>query len=53
MTSDPKQHSRVITNGRDRAGARAMLKGIGFTDDDLSRLIIGVANTLTEMMTCK
>src|SRR5438270_4029399 len=52
MTLDPKQHSRVITDGRDRAGARAMLKGIGFTDDDLARPIIGVANTWTETMPC-
>jgi len=52
MTSDPKQHSRVITDGRDRAGARAMLKAIGFTDDDLARPIIGVANTWTETMPC-
>src|ERR1700726_108639 len=52
MTPDPKQHSRVITDGRDRAGARAMLKAIGFTDDDLARPIIGVANTWTETMPC-
>src|SRR5438034_4761467 len=52
MTSDPKQHSRVITDGPDRAGARAMLKGIGFTDDDLARPIIGVANTWIETMPC-
>ena len=52
MTSDPKQHSRMITNGNHRAGARAMLKGIGFTDDDLARPIIGVANTWTETMPC-
>ena len=52
MTFDPKQHSRVITDGHDRAGARAMLKGIGFTDDDLARPIIGVANTWTETMPC-
>ncbi len=52
MTSDPKQHSRVITDGRDRAGARAMFKAIGFTDDDLARPIIGVANTWTETMPC-
>src|SRR6202140_1911055 len=52
MTLDPKQHSRVITDGRDRAGARAMLKGIGFTDDYLARPIIGVANTWTETMPC-
>src|ERR1700726_2355662 len=52
MTLDPKQHSRVITDGRNRAGARAMLKAIGFTDDDLARPIIGVANTWTETMPC-
>ena len=52
MTSDPKQHSRVITDGPERAGARAMLKAIGFTDDDLARPIIGVANTWTETMPC-
>ncbi len=34
------------------AAARAMLKGIGFTDSDLVRLMIGVANTWTETMPC-
>src|SRR5947209_2075415 len=52
MTFDPKQHSRMITDGSERAGARAMLKAIGFTDDDLARPIIGVANTWTETMPC-
>src|SRR6266704_1474502 len=49
---NPKQRSRIITEGRERAGARAMLKGIGFTDDDLARPIIGVANTWIETMPC-
>src|SRR5438132_12486451 len=52
MTPNPNEHSRIITQGRDRAGARAMLKGIGFTDDDLARPIIGVANTWIETMPC-
>ena len=52
MTLDPKQRSSIITNGLERAGARAMLKGIGFTDEDLKRPIIGVANTWTETMPC-
>src|SRR6266513_116324 len=52
MTSDPRQHSRIIFDGRERAGARAMLKGIGFTDDDLARPIIGLANTWIETMPC-
>ncbi|HKT87326.1 MAG TPA: dihydroxy-acid dehydratase [Candidatus Sulfotelmatobacter sp.] len=49
---DPKHISRGITEGRDRAGARSMFKAIGFTDADLSRPIIGVANTWIETMPC-
>src|SRR5437763_11275095 len=52
MTLDPKQHSRTITDGRDRGGARAMLKGLGFTHADLARPSIGVANTWIETMPC-
>jgi dihydroxy-acid dehydratase len=52
MTLDPKHRSHIITDGRERAGARAMLKAIGFTDDDLARPIIGVANTWIETMPC-
>jgi len=44
--------SYTITQGRDRAAARAMLKGIGFTDEDLKKPIIGVANTWIETMPC-
>src|SRR2546425_5191134 len=49
---DPKHRSRGITDGRDRAGARAMFKAVGFTDRDLSQPIIGVANTWIETMPC-
>src|SRR5512138_3985076 len=49
---DPRHKSRVILEGHDRAPARAMLKGIGFTDEDLSRPIVGVASTWTETMPC-
>ncbi len=52
MTSDLKRNSRTITDGRNRAGARAMLKAIGFTDEDLAKPIIGVANTWIETMPC-
>src|SRR5213596_702119 len=52
MALNPKHRSSIITDGRERAGARAMLKGIGFTDEDLKRPIIGVANTWTETMPC-
>src|SRR5512143_2765503 len=47
-----KLQSYTITQGRDRAPARAMLKAIGFTDEDLKKPIIGVANTWIETMPC-
>ncbi len=49
---DLKHRSRNITDGRDRAPARAMYKGIGFTDDDLAKPLIAVANTWIETMPC-
>jgi dihydroxy-acid dehydratase len=52
MPHDPRHNSRAITEGPDRAPARAMLKAIGFTSEDLRRPIIGVANTWTETMPC-
>src|SRR5438128_1685564 len=45
-----KSHNLLV--GPDRAPARAMLKAVGFTDEDLSRPIIGVANTWIEIMPC-
>src|SRR5438046_6106920 len=47
-----KLNSYTITQGRDRAPARSYLKGIGFSDADLKKPIIGVANTWTETMPC-
>jgi dihydroxy-acid dehydratase len=52
MPSNLKHRSHTITDGRDRAGARAMLKAIGFTDEDLAKPIIGIANTWIETMPC-
>jgi len=49
---DLKHKSRVLTDGPDRAAARAMLKANGFTDNDLAKPLIGVANTWTEVMPC-
>jgi dihydroxy-acid dehydratase len=49
---DLKHRSRGITDGRDRAPARAMFKAIGFTDADLRKPLIGVANTWIETMPC-
>jgi dihydroxy-acid dehydratase len=47
-----KRQSAALTDGVDRAPARAMLKGVGFTDADLARPLIGVATTWIETMPC-
>ena len=52
MARDLRQQSRAITEGPSRAPARAMLKAVGFTDDDLRRPIVGVANTWIEIGPC-
>jgi len=50
---NPLQHkSHDLLDGPGRAPARAMLKAVGFTDADLSRPLVGVANTWIEVMPC-
>ena len=49
---DLKHRSRGITDGRDRAPARSYFKSIGFTESDLAKPLIGVANTWIETMPC-
>ena len=52
MPKELKLKSHDLLVGPGRAPARAMLKAVGFTDEDLSRPIIGVANTWIEVMPC-
>jgi dihydroxy-acid dehydratase len=52
MPFDPRHRSRALLDGRDRAPARSYLKAIGFSDADLARPIVGIANTWTETMPC-
>ena len=49
---EAKLNSAALTQGPSRAGARAMLKAVGFTDQDLRRPLIGVANTWIEIGPC-
>lgn len=50
--TDLKKNSHAITTGPSRAPARAMLKAIGFNDDDLRKPIVGVASTWIEIGPC-
>ena len=51
--SDPaKRKSAALTDGVDRAAARAMLKGIGLDDEALARPLVGIATSWIETMPC-
>ena len=52
MTHNPKHNSIPLTEGPTRAGARAMLRAVGFSREDLAKPIIGIANTWTEIGPC-
>lgn len=47
-----RRNSSVIVDGPSRAPARAMFKAVGFTDEDLSKPLVGVAHTWIEIMPC-
>jgi dihydroxy-acid dehydratase len=50
--TDLRHRSRTILEGRDRAPARSFLKGMGYSDEDLSKPIVGVAHSWIETMPC-
>jgi len=47
-----RRNSSVLVDGPSRAPARAMFKAVGFTDEDLSKPLVGIANTWIEIMPC-
>jgi dihydroxy-acid dehydratase len=49
---DVKHRSRALTEGPERAAARAYLHGIGYSAEDLAKPIIGVAHSWIETMPC-
>jgi dihydroxy-acid dehydratase len=52
MAFDPKHRSRTLYEGKERAPARSHLKAIGFSDADLAKPIVGIANTWIGTMPC-
>jgi dihydroxy-acid dehydratase len=49
---DLKHRSRSLTEGPERAAARAYLHGIGYSAEDLAKPIVGVAHSWIETMPC-
>jgi dihydroxy-acid dehydratase len=52
MASDRKLRSREVTDGFERAPARAMLRAIGMTDADWDKPQVGVASSWNEVTPC-
>ncbi len=49
---DIRHRSRALTEGPERAAARAYLHGIGYSAEDLAKPIVGVAHSWIETMPC-
>ena len=52
MSEDLKPRSHEVTDGMERAGARAMLRAVGMTDEDWGKPQIGVASSWNEVTPC-
>lgn len=52
MTESLKHNSKTLTEGPDRAPARAMLRAVGLVDEDFNKPLIAVANTWSEVTPC-
>lgn len=52
VMSDMKPRSRVVTDGFERAPARAMLRAVGMTDDDWEKPQVGVVSSWNEVTPC-
>ena len=52
MPSDTPRRSRLTTEGMGRAPNRAMLRAVGFLDDDFTRPMIGVASLFSTITPC-
>ena len=52
MSEDAKPRSREVTDGFERAPARAMLRAVGMTDDDWGKTQVGVASSWNEVTPC-
>src|SRR5881296_4197462 len=48
----PRERSRTLVDGPARAGARSMMRAVGYGDDDFRKPLVGVAHSWIEIMPC-
>jgi dihydroxy-acid dehydratase len=49
---DPREHSRIVVDGLEQAPSRAMLRAVGFTEEDFSKPQVGIASTGSMVTPC-
>jgi dihydroxy-acid dehydratase len=49
---DPRAHSRLVVDGVKQAPSRAMLRAVGFRDEDFAKPQIGIASTWANVTPC-
>src|SRR6202012_730339 len=49
---DPRAHSRLVVDGIKQTPSRAMLRAVGFKDEDFAKSQVGVASTWAELTPC-
>jgi dihydroxy-acid dehydratase len=52
VKADLKKNSRVVTDGADRAAARAMLRATGLSDEDMDKPFVAVGNLASDVTPC-
>jgi dihydroxy-acid dehydratase len=50
--NDPRRHSRIVVDGLTQAPARAMLRAVGFKDEDFRKPQVGIASTWSMVTPC-
>ncbi len=50
--ADLKHKSRIVTDGVDRAPARAMLRAVGLSDEDMNKPFVAIANLASDVTPC-
>jgi len=49
---DPRQHSRLVFDGLKQSASRAMLRAVGYVDEDFVKPSIGIASTWSNITPC-
>jgi len=50
--TDKRSHSSLVVDGIEKAPARAMLRAVGFSDEDFSKPQVGIASTWSMVTPC-